>query len=149
MIDLSIYFLTMPKNQEIRGNTLKVYLYLLKHGPSELREVQRGLDLSSASLASYHLGKLAEANCVQQDEQGKYFAVKDASAKVLEGYSKVGPAVVPQLFFFSLLFTILAAFFSFEALYGSGFTLYLILVSSATVVVFWYETLILWRRLTA
>jgi len=149
MIDLSIYFLTMPNNQEIRGNTLKVYLYLLKHGPSELREVQRGLNLSSASLASYHLGKLAEANCVQQDEQGKYFAVKDASAKVLEGYSKVGPAVVPQLFFFSLLFTILAAFFSFEALYGSGFTLYLVLVSIAMVVVLWYETLILWRRLTA
>jgi predicted transcriptional regulator len=103
MIDLSIYFLTMPKNQEIRGNTLKVYLYLLKHGPSELREVQRGLDLSSASLSFYHLGKLSETNYVQQDEQGKYFAVKDSSAKVLEGYSKVGPAVVPQLFFFSLL----------------------------------------------
>jgi len=139
----------MPNNQEIRGNTLKAYLYLLKHGPSELREVQRGLDLSSASLASYHLGKLAEANYVKQDEQGKYFAVKDASAKVLEGYSKVGPAVVPQLFFFSLLFTIIAAFFSFEALYGSGFTLYLVVVSIAMVVVFWYETLVLWRRLTA
>ena len=139
----------MPNNQEIRGNTLKAYLYLLKHGPSELREVQRGLDLSSASLASYHLGKLADANYVKQDEQGKYFAVKDASAKVLEGYSKVGPAVVPQLFFFSLLFTIIAAFFSFEALYGSGFTLYLVVVSIAMVVVFWYETLVLWRRLTA
>jgi hypothetical protein len=139
----------MPNNQEIRGNTLKVYLFLLKHGPSELREIQRGLDLSSASLASYHLGKLAEVNYVKQDEQGKYFAVKDASVKVLEGYSKVGSAVVPQLFFFSLLFTILAAFFSYEALYGSGFTLYLVLVSSAMVVVFWYETLILWRKLTA
>ena len=139
----------MPNNQEIRGNTLKVYLFLLKHGPSELREIQRGLDLSSASLASYHLGKLADANYVKQDEQGKYFAVKDASVKVLEGYSKVGSAVVPQLFFFSLLFTILAAFFSFESLYGSGFTLYLVIVSSAMVVIFWYETLILWRRLTA
>jgi len=139
----------MSNNQEIRGNTLKVYLYLLKHGPSELREVQRGLGLSSASLASYHLGKLAEANYVHQDEQGKYFAVKDASAKVLEGYSKVGPAIVPQLFFFSLLFTILSAFFSFEVLYGSGYTLYLVIVSFAMVFVFWYETLILWRRLTA
>jgi hypothetical protein len=139
----------MPNNQEIRGNTLKAYLYLLKHGPCELREVQRGLDLSSASLASYHLGKLIEANYVKQDEQGKYFAVKDASAKVLEGYSKVGPTIVPQLFFFSLLFTILAAFFSFEALYGSGFTLWLIVLCVAMVVVFWYETLILWRRLTA
>ncbi len=139
----------MPSNQEIRGNTLKAYLYLLKHGPSELREVQRGLDLSSASLASYHLGKLAEANYVKQDETGKYFAVKDASAKVLEGYSRVGPTVVPQLFFFSLLFTIVAAFFSVEALYGSQFTFWLIVVCVAMVAVFWYETLILWRKLTA
>ena len=139
----------MSSNQQIRGNTLKVYLYLLKHGSSELREIQRGLDLSSASLASYHLGKLVEAGYAGQDEQGKYFAVKDASAKVLEGYSKVGPAVVPQLFFFSLLFTILTAFFSFEILYRSAFTFYLILVAVAMVVVFWYETLVLWRRLTA
>jgi len=139
----------MPNNQEIRGNTLKVYLYLLKHGPSELREVQRGLELSSASLASYHLAKLAEANYVSQDEQGKYFAVKDAETKVLEGYSKVGPALVPQLFFFSLLFTILAGFFSFEVLDGSNFTLFLILLCVAMVAVFWYETLVLWRKLTA
>jgi hypothetical protein len=139
----------MPSNQEIRGNTLKAYLYLLKHGPSELREVQRGLELSSASLASYHLGKLIEANYVKQDEQGKYFAVKDASTKVLEGYSKVGPAVVPQLFFFSLLFTILVAFFSLEFFFGSGLTVWLIIVSVAMIAVFWYETIVLWRKLTA
>lgn len=138
----------MPSNQEVRGNTLKVYLYLLKHGSSELREIQRALDLSSASLASYHLGKLEEAGYVSQDETGKYFAVKDASTKVLEGYSKVGPAVVPQLFFFSLLFTILIAFFSFEFFYGSGFTIWIIIVSLAMIAVFWYETIVLWRKLT-
>jgi DNA-binding transcriptional ArsR family regulator len=139
----------MPSNQEIRGNTLKVYLYLLKHGPSELREVQRALDLSSASLASYHLGKLDEAGYVSQDETGKYFAVKDASTKVLEGYSKVGSAVVPQLFFFSLLFTILIVFFSIEFFFGSGFTIWIIIVSIAMITVFWYETVVLWRKLTA
>lgn len=139
----------MPTNQEIKGNTLKAYLYLLKHGPSELREVQRSLELSSASLASYHLGKLQEAGYVGQDETGKYFAVKEASTKILEGYSKVGPTVVPQLFFFSLLFTILVAFFSFEYLSGSGFFVWLIIVNIAMIAVFWYETLVLWRKLTA
>ena len=139
----------MPTTQEIRGNTLKIYLFLLKRGPSELRDIQRGLDLSSASLASYHLGKLSEANYVKQDDQGKYFAVKDASTKVLEGYSKIGPAVVPQLFFFSLLFTIVAAFLSLETFLGSDFTFWFILVCVAMVAVFWYETMVLWRRLTA
>jgi hypothetical protein len=137
----------MPASQEIRGNTLKVYLYLLKHGPCELREIQRGLDLSSASLASYHLGKLSEAGFAGQDEHGKYFAIREASAKVLEGYSRMGPAIVPQLFFFTLLFTILAAFFSYETFCNSDFTPYLIVVCSAMVLVFWYETIRLWRRM--
>ncbi len=137
----------MSVSQEIRGNTLKVYLYLLKHGPSELRDVQRGIGLSSPSLASYHLGKLSEVGFVLQDERGRYFAVKEASDRVLEGYSRMGPAIVPQLFFFALFFTILVAFFSFAALYGSGFTPYLVAVCAAMVLVLWYETVRLWRRL--
>jgi hypothetical protein len=137
----------MSVNNEIRGNTLKVYLYLLRHGPSELRDVQRGVGLSSASLASYHLRRLTEAGFVTQDEHGRYSAVKEASDRILEGYSRIGPAIVPQLFFFALLFTILVTFFSFEALYAPGFTVYLAAVSIAMVIVFWYETVRLWRRL--
>jgi len=137
----------MSVSQEIKGNTLKVYLYLLKHGPSELRDIQRGVGLSSPSLASYHLGKLSRAGFVTQNEYGIYSAVKEASDRVLEGYLKLGPAVVPQFFFFALLFTILVAFFSFATLVLSGFTPYLVVVSVAMVLVFWYETLRLWRRL--
>jgi hypothetical protein len=137
----------MMSNQEVRGNTLKVYLYLLRHGPCELRDVQRGVSLSSASLASYHLGKLSEAGYVKQDEHGRYTAVKEASDRVLEGYSKMGPAIVPQLFFFALFFTILTMFFSFEALNTSSFTVYLVVICVAMVVVFWYETVRLWRKL--
>lgn len=137
----------MSLSQEVRGNALKVYLYLLRHGPSELRDIQRGIGLSSASLASYHLGKLSEANYVKQDDYGRYFAVKETSDKILEGYSRVGPAVVPQLFFFALFFTILTSFFSFATFFASGFTPYLVAVCFAMVVVFWYETARLWRKL--
>jgi len=137
----------MSENREIRGNTLKTYLYLLKHGPSELRDVQRGLNLSSASLASYHLGKLVEAGYAKQDEYGRYSAVKEAADRILEGYSKIGPAMVPQLFFFSLLFTILMVFFSIGTLIGFPFVPYLIAVGLAMLVVFWFETIRLWRKL--
>jgi hypothetical protein len=137
----------MPANQEVRGNTLKVYLYLLRHGSSELRDIQRGVGLSSASLASYHLGKLSEAGYVVQDEHGRYLAVKETSDKILEGYARMGPAIVPQLFFFALLFTILVAFFSFEVLYASVFMEYLVIVCVIMVLVFWYETVRLWRKL--
>lgn len=137
----------MSKSQEVRGNALKIYLYLLRHGSSELRDIQRGVGLSSASLASYHLGKLTEAGFVVQDERGRYSAVKESSDRVLEGYSRIGPAIVPQLFFFAVLFTVLVAFFSFEALSASGFTVYIVAICAAMVLVFWYETVRLWRRL--
>ncbi len=138
----------MSEDKEIRGNTLKIYLYLLKHGPSELRDIQRGLSLSSASLASYHLGKLVEAGYARQDEYGRYSAVKEVSDKILDGYSKIGPAMVPQLFFFSLLFTILIVFFSIETLIGDSYYLpFLVAVGLAMLVVFWFETIRLWRKL--
>jgi hypothetical protein len=133
--------------KEITGNTLRTYLYLITHGPSELREVQRGLSLSTPSLASYHLSKLIEASYVKQDEEGRYLAIKEASTEILQGYSKVGNTLVPQLFFFTVLFTLLIGFFSFKSLYSSDFTPYLVVSSIALVALLWYETLRLWRRL--
>lgn len=132
---------------EVKGNTLRVYLCLLRHGPCELREVQHELGFSTASLASYHLDRLIQAGYARQDEQGKYVATKEASGKILDGYSKIGPAIVPQLFFFTLLFTILAVFFSLEALYQPRLVIYLVLASLGMVLVLWYQTFKLWRKL--
>jgi hypothetical protein len=139
--------MSMEINQEIRGNTLKVYLYLHRHGSSELREVQRGLNFSSASLASYHLGKLLEMGLAKQDEYGKYSPLKEASHIILEDYLKIGSALVPQLFFFSLLFTILVIFFSVGHWSGLNFVPYLIGVSFAMLAVLWYWTIKLWRKI--
>ena len=137
----------MTISQDVKGNTLRVYLYILKNGPCELREVQHGVGLSTASLASYHLGKLLEIGYVKQDELGRYVSVGEASVKILDGYSKIGTAIVPQLFFFTLLFSILTVFLSYEALQKQSFTVYLVAASVAMVVTFWYETVKLWRRL--
>jgi DNA-binding transcriptional ArsR family regulator len=137
----------MAKPKEITGNTLKIYLYLVAHGPSELREIQRGLNLSTPSLVSYHLNKLMEAKYVEQDRESRYVAIKESSTEILEGYSKVGTALVPQLFFFAILFTILTAFFSYQAYIQPSNTLLLIAVSIAMVILLWYETMRLWRRL--
>jgi hypothetical protein len=134
-------------HKEITGNTLRVYLYLLTHGPSELREVQRGLGLSTPSLASYHLGRLMDFGYVRQDEESRYVGLNEASTEILQGYSKVGNALVPQLFFFTILFTILITFFGFESLNSSVFTPYLIGSSIALVILLWLETVRLWRRL--
>lgn len=137
----------MTLSKEITGNTLRVYLYLVTHGPCELREIHRGLGLSTPSLASYHLNRLMSAGYVRQKKDGKYFAIKEASTEILEGYTMIGTALVPQLLFFTVLFTILITFFSYQAINSPSFTIYLAVTSVATVIVLWYETLRLWRRL--
>jgi DNA-binding transcriptional ArsR family regulator len=137
----------MTASKEITGNTLRVYLHLVTHGPCELREVQRGLGLSTPSLASYHLNRLTGAGYVKQDRDGKYFAIKEASTEILEGYTRIGTALVPQILFFTILFTILITFFSYQAINSPEFTIYLAVTSLAAVILLWYETLRLWRRL--
>lgn len=132
---------------QIKGNTLRVYVYALRHGSCELRDIQHALGLSSASLASYHLNKLAEAGYIKQEENGKYSAEKDASKEIIEGYAKVGTTLVPQLFFVTLLFSILVGYFSVRAIFSPEFGFYLAIVSISSVAVLWFETLRLWRKL--
>ena len=139
----------MQGTEEIRGNTLRVYVQLLKHGPSELREIQRSLGLSTPSLASYHLGRLSRAGYVAQDQFGRYMVTEKPPAEILAGYSKFGTTIVPQLFFFALLFSILVAFFSYEVISNGTFVTFLVGVSVAAVLSLWYETVRLWRKLVS
>jgi hypothetical protein len=133
---------------DVRGNTLRVFIHVLKNGPCELRDIQHALQLSSPSLAVYHLNRLVEAGYVMQDEYGRYLAVAGAAGKVLGEYTKVGPAVLPQLFFSTLLLTILAVFFAGEVLLYPSFPPYYIIgVLGCALVALWFETVKLWRRL--
>jgi len=132
---------------EVKGNTLRVYLYLLQAGVSELRDVQRNLGFSTPSLASYHLGRLIEAGYATQNEHGQYSAVSDRTKEILEGYTRVGAIVVPQLFFFAIFFTAVAGFFAFMSLSQPSYVPLLALTSVAMILVLWYQTLKIWRRL--
>lgn len=134
---------------EIKGNTLRVYLYVLQHGPCELKDVQGGLQFSTASLASYHLKRLIDSGYASQDGYGRYMATKDATKQLLEGYVKVGAVVVPQFLFVSVLFTVLIGYFSFMALSSSAYLPLLVASSLALVAVVWYETARVWRKLAS
>jgi DNA-binding transcriptional ArsR family regulator len=138
-----------PKRPEVTGKTLRVFLYLARKGPSDLRDVQRDLAFSTASLVSYHLGKLTEAGYVTQNERGQYVVTKDSEKALLEGYSRVGAVLVPQLFFFAVLFTVVVGFFAVMSLVNGSYVLLLITTSVAMLVVLWYQTLRIWRRLAS
>ena len=134
---------------DIRGNTLRVYVYLLRSGASELRDVQRALDFSTPSLASYHLGRLVEAGYATQDEHGRYLVVQGATNAILDGYTKLGGVVVPQLLFFAILFTAVVGFFAYMSLMYAAYVPLLVGASAAMILVFWYETAKVWRRLAS
>jgi hypothetical protein len=134
---------------DIRGNTLRVYVYLLRSGASELRDVQRAFGFSTPSLASYHLGRLVEAGYAAQDEHGRYLVVQGAANDILDGYTKLGGMVVPQLLFFATLFSVVVGFFAYMSLEYVAYVPLLVAASAAMVIVLWYETWRLWKRLAS
>jgi hypothetical protein len=137
-----------PRRPDVRGNTLRVYLFLLRHSPVDLRDVQHSLGLSTPSLASYHLGKLLEGGYATQNEHGQYLVVRESTNVILEGYVKLGVAVVPQLAFFAMLFTLLVGYFALMSLRFPPLVPLLVASAVAMVAVLWYETLRGWRRLS-
>jgi hypothetical protein len=133
----------------IKGNTVRVYLFVLKNGPCELREVQRGLKLSTPSLASYHLSRLVQSGVVGRTEDGKYVSVRDISADLIDGYVKFGRRIIPQLFLLTLAFTAILGYYVYVVW---RFPLdrddYVTIVYSLSIIVLWYETIKVWRRMS-
>jgi len=138
-----------PSAPVIRGNTVRVYLLVLRNGPCELREVQRALKLSTPSLAFYHLSRLVEAGVVNRTEDGKYTVVADVSADLLDGYVKFGRRIVPQLFLLTLIFTGVLAYYAYLVIWVPLELNDLVaIVYSLSIIVLWYETIRVWRRLS-
>lgn len=55
----------------LAGTTLKVYRFIFRQGrPVGVRDIQRGLGLSSPSVALYHIRKLVDAGLVREDSEG-------------------------------------------------------------------------------
>jgi len=82
----------------LRGTTLKVYRFVLRSGKSVgVREVQRALELSSPSLAAYHLSKLEEAGLLRQ-EKGEYSVYK----VFLESMVRIRHFLIPKYLFYSV-----------------------------------------------
>ncbi len=89
-------------NEELEGNTLNVYAYVVHKGkPVGTREVTRGANLSSPSVAHRHLQKLEELGLIERNQYGDYVLKEKAS---VSGYVWVGRNLVPRLLFYSFFF---------------------------------------------
>lgn len=134
-------------NNELRGNTLRVYLYALKQGSVGVREVQRSLGLSNASLAQYHINKLAEMGLLRE-EGGEYRVSGEVKVDVLKDFTRFGRILVPRFVFYGMLFTVFTVYLALvaEQSYVTepivGWFAALLGIASA---IFWYEAFRAWR----
>jgi hypothetical protein len=87
---------------ELEGNTLSVYAFIVRADrPVGTRDVTRGAELSSTSVAHRHLQKLENLGLIEKDSYGNYVLKQKTS---IEGHVWVGKNLVPRLMFYSFFF---------------------------------------------
>ena len=136
---------------ELKGNTLRVYVYALKKRKVGVREVQRALLMSNPSLAQYHLNKLKELGLVSENN-GEYEVSGQVKVDVMRDFLRLGTLIVPRFVLYAVFFTAFAAFLVVLSLpffhllpILNWFTGGLFLAAAA----FWFEAVRAWRSAPA
>ncbi len=96
----------MAIEPELRGNTLRVYWYMLNSNePVGVREVQRALNMSSPSVASHHLTKLVSLDLVEQLSDNTYKVKQIVKVGVLQNFIGFRGRFLPRYAFVAMFFT--------------------------------------------
>ncbi len=139
-------------NEEPEGTTLIVYSYVVKEGrPVGPRDVMRGVNLSSPSVAYRHLQKLEALGLLMKNEYGEYVVKEKAG---ISGHLWIGRSLIPRQMLYSLLFmtiliselTVLAIHFYVEGYEFKIFFIFLALITAAAMVLFLVEGILVLRR---
>ncbi len=139
---------------ELRGNTLRVYWYVLNASGNAVgvREVQRALGFSSPTLALYHLDKLRELGLVAK-ESGEYRLVKEVKVDILKQFMKVWKVFVPRFALYAVLFSALTGYYTVNFVLSAFFTLPLdpiallgLIFGYSGSAIFWFETIKTWKQ---
>ena len=92
----------MASNEELNSTLFDTYVFLIKAGkPVGPRDLMRGINLSSPSVAYRNLQKLVDLGLVAKDEYGNY-VVKEKVG--LKGYVWVGKTLIPNFAVFGFIF---------------------------------------------
>jgi DNA-binding transcriptional ArsR family regulator len=131
-------------DEVLRGSTLEIYRFFLKSGrPIGVREVQRSLNLSSPSLAMYHISKLEDAGLLKR-ENGNYVIDR----VVLEDTVRIRHFLVPRYLFYAF-FTVTALIIELTLLrpqiITSGY-FFTTVVIAVCAVAFCFETIKTWMK---
>lgn len=132
---------------ELKGNTLRVYLYVLKSAGSNVgvREVQRALGFSSPRLAAYYLEKLEELGLVE-NKLGQYFLVKEVKVGVLRHFLKFGRIWLPRYLFYAAMYTTFLIYIVVRFEEINTYSVFALILSILGSAIFWYETIRMWHQ---
>jgi hypothetical protein len=132
----------------LKGNTLRVYWYLLKtpHGLVGARETQRALKFSSPALAVYHLDKLEELGLAEKTVNGEYRLVRAVNVGVLKQFVRFGALMLPRYFFYATMFTTLLAFYVVQFRRVDFYSTFAFVITILATTVMWYETVRVLRQ---
>ena len=128
----------------LKGTSLDVYRLLLKtNKPLGIREIQRALDLSSPSVAQYHLSKLENVGLLKR-ENGNYVVNRFIS----ENYVKISHFFVPRFVFYCFFSTGILFFelFFFGPIFSSTALFFSTVATFIFLLIFIYETTKVWLK---
>jgi predicted DNA-binding transcriptional regulator len=119
-----------PSDTHLTGTTYKVYHYMLKQRtPAGISEIQKGLDLSSPSVAQYHIRKLMKLGLVKEESEGyvvdrvvteNIIRIRRTSIPIQTAYIAffcvtlfillvfIRPATITSVYFFALMINVAA-----------------------------------------
>jgi len=133
---------------ELKGKTLLIYWYLVQQPTHTcgVREIQRALSLSSPSIAVHHLDKLQDLGLVQKRPTGEYVLQEEVKVGILRFFMHMGRFIVPRYLFYSVLFTTMITVYLALCYIGQIYpSFYAVTFGLIALVVFWFETVRLWR----
>jgi hypothetical protein len=139
--------------EELNATTFQTYVYLVKVGKSVgPRDVMRGANLSSPSVAYRNLQKLIDLGLVIKDTYGDY-VVKEKTG--MRGYVWIGRTLIPSFAVFGFIFigiliaeiVVLLPHLLLGASVEGAFWL-LIAVTIASATIFLFEALRFMKRAT-
>ncbi|MHA1959043.1 MAG: winged helix-turn-helix domain-containing protein [Candidatus Thorarchaeota archaeon] len=134
--------------QQLKGKTLQVYWYLLRHPvPMTAREIQRGTELSSPSLSMHHLERLKQYGLVDKDVHGQYTVKRDVRFGLLSQFIGRGRLMVPRYLFYATFYTsVTAALWTMFLQFGDWYSLVILSVLGSMCVLLWLEAFRIWRE---
>ena len=92
----------MSNVEELEGTTLNVYSCMVREGkPLGPRETMRLANLSSPSVAYWHLQKLESLGLITRNEYGEYVVKEKVN---ISGHLWIGKTLVPRLIFYAFFF---------------------------------------------